>query len=276
MVKKTNFDSTIKKAEVILSKVNIIMQNRLIIALFLIIDGITFILNPNGSLAGMARNVIILVLLASFSILVANICSKTKDVKTIVISTVIIIIGIIIYIYPDLVSAYIQLILSAFIICNGVINIVKTLNLNKLSKYTKVITEKYNKIVNHRKVNKKNEERKEKFKDVNKNFNEGMERQKEKLITPLKSIVNKSSKFSALYITTNVASIILGIILIIFPDVSMTLWGIIFLYAGIPDLLVAIRTMDVSRKIKEKKFKEILYDEDKKQNKSDEEKQILK
>ena len=85
MVKKTNFDSTIKKAEVILSKVNIIMQNRLIIALFLIIDGITFILNPNGSLAGMARNVIILVLLASFSILVANICSKTKDVKTIVI-----------------------------------------------------------------------------------------------------------------------------------------------------------------------------------------------
>ena len=251
MTKKINFDNVIKRVEKISIKANIIMQNRLIISLFLIVDGITFILNPNGSLSKMSRNIIILVLLAAFSILITNLSSKIKDIKTILISIVIMVIGIIIYIYPDLVSAYIQLILSVFIICNGLTNILKTLNLNKFSKYNKVIIEKYNNIIN-RKRSKQNKVQKEKFKDVNKNFNEGMERQKQKLIIPLKNIVNKTNEFSTLYIIANIASIILGITLLIFPNVSMVIWGIIFLYTGIPDLSVAIRMYYASDKNKEK------------------------
>ena len=248
MPKKINSDSTMKKVEDVSNTVNIIMRNRLIIAIFLIVDGITFILNPNSSLEGMARNIILLVLLAAASILITNLFSKTKNVKTIVISIIILAIGIITYIYPDLVAAYIQLILSLFIIYNGLTNISAALNLGIVSKYTNIIKEKYT----------------EKFNDINKNFDEGMEQQAEKLINPIKNMLNKTNKASTLYIVINVASIILGLILLIFPNVSMVLWGGIFLYTGISDLLVAMSTMNITKKIKEKKFKEILFGEDKK------------
>ena len=88
--------------------------------------------------------------------------------------------------------------------------------------------------------------------EVENNFNEGLEQQKAKLITPLKNILNKTNKSSKLYIITNIATIILGILLIIFPDVSMVVWGLIFLYTGFSDLFISIKTMGISSKIKEK------------------------
>lgn len=250
MQKKLYFDSKIKKLENVSNKVDIIMRNRLIIAILLIVDGITFIFNPNASLAGMSRNIIIIVLLASFTTLITNISSKTKDIKSIIISTVIVVIGITILIYPDIVSAYIQLVFALFIIYDGVMNILNTLNLNKLSRHTQVVAEKFDKIVSSRKSNK--------------NFEEGIEKQKERLINPLKNIVDKTNKFSILYIVTNIAAITLGILLLVLPDVSLIVWGIIFIYTGFSDLLVAMRTMNISKKIKEKKIKEIIYEDDKK------------
>ena len=248
MAKKINFDNAAKKMEGISDKINILMRNKLIIAIFLIVDGITFILNPNSSLAEMSRAILILVLLASLSTLLANLAVKPRDIKSILLSLIVLILGIVLYIYPDLISAYIQIILSVFIIGDGVMNIVNSLNLNKASKYTKFIAEKYNKIINKKKENKE-----EKLKDVNKNFNEGMEQQKERLIVPLKRIVGKTSNLPKLYIVTNVATIILGIFLLVFPDVSMVIWGIIFLYIGLSDLLSIMKTMDISNKIKEKR-----------------------
>jgi len=250
MAKKINFDNAAKKMEGISDKINILMRNKLIIAIFLIVDGITFILNPNSSLAEMSRAILILVLLASLSTLLANLAVKPRDIKSIILSLIVLILGIVLYIYPDLISAYIQIILSVFIIGDGVMNIVNSLNLNKASKYTKFIAEKYNKIINKKKENKE-----EKLKDVNKNFNEGMEQQKERLIVPLKRIVGKTSNLPKLYIVTNVATIILGIFLLVFPDVSMVIWGIIFLYIGLSDLLAIMKTMDISNKIKEKILK---------------------
>ena len=246
MAKKINFDNAAKKMEGISDKINILMRNKLIIAIFLIVDGITFILNPNSSLAEMSRAILILVLLASLSTLLANLAVKPRDIKSILLSLIVLILGIVLYIYPDLISAYIQIILSVFIIGDGVMNIVNSLNLNKASKYTKFIAEKYNKIINKKKENKE-----EKLKDVNKNFNEGMEQQKERLIVPLKRIVGKTSNLPKLYIVTNVATIILGIFLLVFPDVSMVIWGIIFL----SDVLAIMKTMDISNKIKEKILK---------------------
>lgn len=251
MFKKLNFDGTMKKVENISNKADVIMRNKLIIAIFLIVDGITFIMNPNNSLAEMARNIILLVLLASFSSLITNIAAKPKDLKSIIVSIVITVIVIILYIYPDLISAYIQLVFALIIIFDGVINIFNALNLNKLSGYTQGIAKKFNGMVNN--------------KNVDKNFNEGIEEQKEKLMNPLKNIVGKTNKSSILYIIANIASIILGILLIVFSDISMTLWGIIFIYTGFSDLLGAMRTMNISKKIKEKKFKEILYDGDTKE-----------
>lgn len=249
MAKKLNFDNTIKKVENISNKVDIIMKNRLIIAIFLIVDGITFILNPSASLIGMTRNIIIFVLLASFSSLITNISSKTKDIKSIIISLITIILGIIIFIFPDVISAYIQVLFALFVIYDGVINILNTLRLNKLSGYTQVAVEKFENIINH--------------KNVNKDFDEGTEEQKRRFINQIKDIVSKTSKFGILYIITNIASVILGVLLLMFSNISIIIWGVIFIYTGITDLMVAMRTMNISKKIKEKKFNEIIYNEEK-------------
>lgn len=263
--KKINFDNTIKKVEGISNKVDIIMRNRLIIAFFLIVDGITFLLNPDTTLEGMARNIILLVLLAAFSVLIANLASKTKDRKTIIISIIILIAGIIAYIYPDFVAAYMQLLLALFIIYDGLVNISNALNLDWMAKFTAAVSEKYNKVANRNKAktSKKKEEEKEKFKEIDNNINDGLEEQKKKLINPLKNIVNKTSKSSKLFIAANVISIILGIVLLIFPDVSMMVWGLIFLYTGLPNLFAAMKSMDLFKKLKEKRFKEILFDTEK-------------
>ena len=265
-IKKPDYDKTIKKVESISNKVDIIMRNRLIIAFFLIVDGITFMLNPETTLPEMARNIILIILLATASILITNLAAKTKDKKTIAISLVIIAAGIFFYFYPDLIAAYMQLLLSLFIIYDGITNIANILHLNdKLSKYTGAISRKYNNLI-HRKIKDEKKKQQEKFKDIDNNINENLEQQKEKLITPLQNMVNKANKSSALYIIANITSIAFGIVLLIFPDVSMMIWGLIFLYTGLSNFLIATKTMNLMTKIKQKKFKEILFNTDSKQD----------
>ena len=259
MPKKPNLDKTVKKVENLSNTVDIIMRNRLIVAIFLIVDGITFMLNPDTTLPEMARNIILLVLLAAISVFITNLASKAKDAKTIAISLAIIIVSIIFYIYPDIISAYMQLFLALFIIYDGLTNLANYFNLTRLSRYTQSLSEKITKLIN-RKPKNVNKERQEKLKEIDNNINAGLEEQKEKLISPLKNIVNKSSKFSALYIIANAASITLGLILLIFPGVSMMVWGLIFLYTGLSNLFVAIKTMDLTNKLKQKRFKEIIFD----------------
>lgn len=237
------------------------MRNRLIIAFFLIVDGITFILNPDTTLSGMAQNIILLILLAAFSVFITNLSAKTKDVKTIVISLIIIALGAVFYFYPDFIAGYMQLLLALFIIYNGITNIANVLNFNdKLSKYTNAISNKYDKIFSRKSSNKKSKERDEKFKEIDDNINQGLEDQKEKLVSPLKNIVSKASEHSVLYVIANAASVILGVILLVLPGVSMVVWGIIFIYTGLPNLFAAMKSMHLLKKLKEKKFKEILFD----------------
>lgn len=264
MSKKSKFDKIIKKIEKISSKVDIIMRNRLIVAFFLILDGVTFLLNPDTTLSEMARNIIFLILLAAFSVFITNLATKTKDLKTITLSLIILILGIVFYIYPDFIAAYMQLLLALFIIYNGAVNIAKVLNLSdKLSKYVKIFKGKPKPKTKTKIKTKAKAARNAKFKEVDNSINEGLEQQKQKLVSPLKNIVNKSRKHSVLFIIANSASIILGIILLIFPDVSMMMWGLIFIYTGLPNFFAAMKSMNLFKKIKEKKFKEILYDAEK-------------
>lgn len=267
MSKKNSLDDTAKKVEDISGKVDIIMRNRLIIAIFLVIDGITFITNPDNTMGEMAKSIIMILLFATLTVLITNLVSKTKDTKTIVVSLAVLAVGTFFYFYPDLISAYIQLLLSLFIIYDGVTNIAKALNLTWLSKFTRAVAKKFNSIGNGKKKGKKATD--EKFKEVDKNLNEGLEQQKAKLINPLKSIVGKTKKSSVLFIVINAVSIAFGVTLLIFPGVSMTIWGIIFLYMGLSSLMVAAKTMNLVKKIKERKFKEILLGEDQKATKSD-------
>lgn len=263
--KKLDLEKTAKKAEGIINNVTTIMQNRLIIAFFLIIDGITFMLNPENTLNGMAQNIMLIVILATASIFLANIAAKPRNKKTIFISLAVLILAGIMWLFPDFVAAYMQLALALLIISSGVVNIVSILNLtDKVSRFTRPIKEKFAKFKEKRaaKSSKKliTEDDKAHFKDVEKDLNNGLEEQATKLLTPLQSMVDKSSKSAVLFVITNAISVIFGIILLVYPDASITLWGLIFLYTGLTNLFASMKAMDVFTKIKEKRFKEILYD----------------
>lgn len=260
MAKKIDFDETAKKIEGVANTVDIIMKNRLIIAVFLIVDGITFLQNPDTTLNGMAQNIILLALLATFTVFITSVASKVKDVRTIVISALILVVGGVFYFFPDLIAAYIQVALALFIIYDGVKNIANTLHLSKLSGYTQKIADKYEKIAHRKAKDAAKQAEREKFKEVDDSLDNGLNEQAKKLMSPLENIVNKTSKFSWLYIAANVTTVVLGLVLLIYPSASMMVWGLIFLYTGITNFVASVKSMGLAKKLREKKFKEIVFD----------------
>ena len=260
---KPNFNNTIKKVENISNKVDIIMRNRLIIAFFLIVDGITFILNPDTTLNGMAQNIILILILAATSVLIANLATKVKDKRTITITIIIIILAVFFYFNPDFIAAYIQLLLALFIIYDGLVNLANALHLDWMSRFTSAIATRYDKITSRKPKSKEKQAKREKFKEIDDNLNNSLEEQGAKMMNPLKNLANKSKKSSFLFIITNSATVILGIVLLVYPSASMMIWGLIFLYTGFSNLLNGMRSMNLSRMLKEKRFKEILFDAEK-------------
>ena len=263
MAKKIDFDETAKKIEGVANTVDIIMKNRLIIAVFLIVDGITFLQNPDTTLNGMAQNIILLALLATFTVFITSVASKVKDVKTIVISALILVVGGIFYFFPDLIAAYIQVALALFIIYDGVKNIANTLHLSKLSGYTQKLADKYEKITHRKAKDAAKQAEREKFKEVDDSLDNGLDEQAKKLMSPLQNIVNKTSKFSWLYIAANVMTVVLGVVLLVYPGASMMVWGLIFLYTGITNFVASVKSMGLAKKLRERKFKEIVFDAEK-------------
>ena len=260
--KKLDLEKAAKKAEGVVNNVTAIMQSGLIIAFFLIIDGITFILNPENTLRGMAQNIILIVVLAVASIFLSSIFAKPKNRKTIIISLLVLITAIIFWIFPDLIAAYLWLALSLLIIGNGLFNIANLLKFTeKISKFTRPLKEKITRIKEKRKAKKSKsllaESDRKQFKGVDQDLNKGLEEQATKLLNPFQNMVEKSSKSAVLFIIANTISVIFGLVLLIYPDTSITLWGVIFLYTGLTSFIAGLKAMQIFKKIKEKRFKEI-------------------
>ena len=263
--KKLDLEKTAEKAEGIINNVTAIMQSGLIIAFFLIIDGITFILNPENTLRGMAQNIILIVVLAVASIFLSSIFAKPRNRKTIIISLLVLITAIIFWIFPDLIAAYLWLALSLLIIGNGLFNIANLLKFTeKISKFTRPLKEKITRIKEKRNTKKSKtlltESDRKQFKGVDRDLNKGLEEQATKLLNPFQNMVKKSSKSAVLFIIANAISVIFGLVLLIYPDTSITLWGVIFLYTGLTSFIAGLKAMQIFTKIKEKRFKEIYSD----------------
>lgn len=249
-MKNKYFNGVIEKIENTTKKIDVIMRNRLIIASFLIIDGVNFILNPTRSISDMARLVALFVFVASATAIITNISSKQKDLKSIIISTISIMISIVIFIFPRAMALHLRIILSLFIIFNGLINIFNVLKLDKVSSYIINVENKIKDIVHKRKIEE--------------NFEKGIKEQTKRITKPLNEFMDITNKisYSYLYLVINTISIILGIVLLIWSDITIVIWGVIFIFIGISDFLMAAKSMNISKKLKEKDIKAILYDED--------------
>lgn len=238
-----------KKVDKATDTINVIMRNRLIIALLLIADGINFIVNPANSIDEMARSIIMIVFFATLAIFITNLTSKEKDKKSIIVSFIVLILCVVFYFMPDLISTYIRLILALFIIYNGLSNLLEA------TKYKAVLDKAKDKVVAMANKQKGN-------KDVEKNLNE----QADKIIGTLNRSMNKTSTNTYVYMAFNILTVILGFLLLL-SDVTVVIWGIIFIYVGLSDLIVAAKSMNIRQKLKNKEFKSIVFDSDNKETK---------
>ncbi len=247
MAKVIDFDEAKKKVEDMSNKINILMSNRLIIAILLIVDGINFILNPNGSMRDLARGVAFVVLLGSFSLLITNLFSKNKNIKTLVISLLVVILSIISIIFPTAIASYIKFILALIIIFNGILNVLNILKLDKLKLYTFYFEKQLKGFIHDA--------------NISQEFEEGVKEQTDRIVSSVNGVIKKSNKNSYFSLIVNIVSIILGILLFVLPNVTIITFGLIFIYTGILDFAFVFKSKNIAKKIKDKKFKEILFDE---------------
>lgn len=236
-MKKNEFKKITAKVNDASKQVDSIMHNRLIIAILMIVDGINFIIKPMNSMSLMARIVAIYVFGASVALIITNIKSKNRDIKSIVIAIIMIIICVIIFIFPNSFAINLKLLSAIFIILNGLINI---FNIKKLDKIALSLSYTENKI-------------KDKF-DKDKNdidLKKGVIlEQTEKVINPINNVIEIVNKESILYYVLNIISVILGVLLLTADNITFTICGVILIYTGAFDVLMFVKSKQLSKKLK--------------------------
>jgi uncharacterized membrane protein HdeD (DUF308 family) len=240
-MKKTGFD-----LEKTVRTVEQISRNRLILAIFLVVDGIIFLMNPEQPVENMGRTLAICMVFAAGAMIFSKIVAKERFISFLP-ALLLLTAGGLLYFFPDALSAYFRLILALVIIINGAVNLSGVLGLGRVQDSVVAFKSKLEKIFSKVKTTKELED--------------GMEEQTNKYLRPLHQIVSESERNKAFFFVTNLLSVILGVLLLVRPDMSITIFGIVFIYVGINDFVMAFRTRKISEKLRDKKFREILFEE---------------
>ena len=250
-MKKASFD-LIKAAQT----VERISQNRLILALFLLIDGIVFLANPQQPVEDMGRSIAICMAFAAGAMIIAKIVAKERLVRFIP-ALILLAAGGLMFFYPNVLSAYFRLLLALVIIINGLLNLFDILELNRAWEMITALRDKITGIFSRVKTPK--------------NLDDGIDEQGNRYLRPLQKIVSESEGHRIIYFVSNFLSVILGVLLLVQPNLSITVFGMIFVYVGISDFVMAFRTRKISEKLRNREFREILFEEPEEQKKQPEE-----
>lgn len=212
-----------------------ITHTKIILAIFMIIDGIDYISHSDRTIYYMTRNVAQDAFLAASTIIITYIGTKNRDIKSLTLPILMFILSGIIYLFPNTFAPNIRIIIGLFIILNGLINILNIKKIDK-AKSLKSIEDKLK--TNITKSDKSESEEKD---TILKKTN--------KLIDPFKNVLKYASKYNYLYLILNIATIVLGISLL-FNDSTIVVIGGIFIYTGIFEILMFINSLLVSKKKK--------------------------
>lgn len=240
-MKKASFD--LEKA---LKTVERISQNRLILALFLVVDGILFLANPEQPVEGMGQSIAICMVLTAGAMIVAKIVAKERLVRFIP-ALILLVAGGLMYFYPDVLSAYFRLLLALVIIINGLLNLFDLLGLGRARETVTALRDKITSLFSRVKTPK--------------DLDNGIDEQGNRYLRPLQKIVSESKGLKAVYFVTNLLSVSLGVLLLVQPNLSITAFGLIFIYVGISDFVMVFRTRKISEKLRNREFRDILFEE---------------
>ena len=223
-----------------------ISQNRLILALFLVIDGIVFLSNPEQPVEEMGCSIAICMVFAAGAMIIAKIVAKERLVRFIP-ALILLAAGGLMYYYPDVLSAYFRLLLALVIIINGLLNLFDILGLSRAQEMVTALRDKITEVFSRVKTPK--------------DLDNGIDEQGNRYLRPLQKIVSESKRPKTVYFATNLLSVILGVLLLVQPNLSITVFGLIFVYVGISDFVMVFRTRKISEKLKNGKYREILFEE---------------
>lgn len=224
---KENIDFTARKIEIML-------QNRLILAIFMICDGVCFVINPTSKIEFVARTIALSVIIASCAILINNAKSERKNKRIIAMAIAVLVLSIVVIIFPKLFAMNIKVLLAFFIILNGLINIFNIIELDKVSSY----------------IAKAEEELKEKFEDdgTEEDFNrDSIIQGVDKVINPINNFIKKTNDNSILYFILNMISIVLGIFLFTNQNITLIVCGVILIFTGLSDVILYIKSNKSSK-----------------------------
>lgn len=223
-----------------------ISRNRMILAIALTVDGFMFLLNPGQTVEGMGRAIAITMLLAAGAMIITKITVKEPFVRFLP-ALILLAAGGLLYFFPKGLSAYFRLFLALLIIINGVVNLLSVLGLNSAKGILVTVEDKAQRA----------------FSRLNspKDLENGLQEQTKRYIRPLHQVVSESKGHKAVTVVTNLFSVILGVLLLVKADLSITIFGVIFIYVGFSDFLLAFRTRKISEKLRDKKYMEILLEE---------------
>ena len=223
-----------------------IARNRMILAIALTVDGIMFLMNPGKTVEGMGRAIAITMLLVAGAMIITKITVKEPFVRFVPV-LILLAAGGLMYFFPEGLSAYFRLLLALLIIVNGIVNLLSFLGLSSAQGILVTVEDKAQKTFSRLKSPK--------------DLGNGLQEQTNRYIRPLHQIVSESEGHKAVSVVTNLLSVLLGVLLLVKADLSITIFGVIFIYVGISDFLLAFRTRKISEKLRDKKYREILFEE---------------
>lgn len=236
------------KIEQTVSWVNRLMRNKTIIALLLLIDGITFMISPKSGVIGLARGVAVTVGIAAVTVLIGAFSENSKTVKTwIAIGAAILALaaGIASYIWPEIPSAILIYILAFVVISNGISNILQTLRLEKIIK-------KRNEAI--ARLTSMEQEIKSKLpeNEIANSLEQGVTEQFSRRLDPVTKITGRLSVQSVAAVLINILSIVMGVLILIFRNRAgnelMRLCGIAMVIAAATDLWISVRVFFMKRR----------------------------
>ena len=239
-VEKVSGNELTKKTidfEKIMRTVERISQNRFIIAIFLVIDGFVFLFNPAESVENMGRAIAGSMVLAAGAMIIAKIVAKERFVRFLP-ALILLAAGVLMYFYPNFLSAYFRLLLALVIVIQGTINLLDVLGLTQAREFVTALRDKAVKFFSRIKNPKQ--------------IDEGMEGEAGKILNPLYKIVSESKWHKAVYFAINLLAVILGVMLLVRPNISITILGVIMIYAGSSNLVMAFRTRKISKELRNK------------------------
>lgn len=233
------------KLEKIVRFIERVAQNRLIIAILLVVDGFLFLMNPEQPVEGMGRTLAITMVFAAAVMIFARIVAKERFARFLP-ALLLLAVGGLMYFFPQALSAYFRLILALLIMMNGIVNLLGVLGVNYSQGVFGTVEGRVRKAVSRVKTTKE--------------LDEGFDEQAARYLSPLQRIVTGAKGNKVFFFVLSLLSVLLGLFLLVKPDLAITIFGVIFILVGISDFLLAYRTMKVSEKLHDKRFREILLD----------------